>query len=212
MTTTVCITGYKYEELDQKAKDRVGQWLNDGEEPWEDDKEYWLEELAALGYEGVDFQYSGFYSQGDGGSITCTVNAEKFLLRNKLGNKYRSLLYWLRTGDISGGIDVTRERWGNYVHQHLLRANADNMVFDLFTFPQIKDYGLLHDHPVIGQAKEVAQLALEEVKEWSVKIYDSLKNQWEYQFTDEYMIDMCDANEYLFDKTGKPVHHLKIAA
>lgn len=234
MTTTVCITGYKYEELDQQAKDRVGQWLNDGEEPWEDDKEYWLEQLAALGYDGVDFRYSGFYSQGDGASIACGVDVLQFIKRHKLSNQYRSLLYWLKKEEGTHYVRIVRARFPHYVHQYMIDANADDMIYDLETIPQIHDYEVAAnrpangwtlnrpapvggyvpplDHLAIQQANKVADAILEEVREWSMKIYRSLQEQWEYQFTDEYMIDMCDANEYLFDKMGKPIHHLKIAA
>lgn len=231
MTQTVCITGFTYAELDQDAKYRVGHWFNDDRDLWEEDKDYWQEQLEALGYADVDFRFSGFYSQGDGASIACSVDAVQFIKRHKLGNKYRSLLYWLTHENVTRTIDVVRSKSMRYVHQYMIDANADSMIYDLNTIPQINnyqpvvgpryEYGELYnpnfdwsvyDHPAVSQANQLAAYVLEEVREQSMRIYRVLQDEYESWFTDEVMIENCEANEYVFDNTGRPIHHMRIAA
>lgn len=202
----VQIEAYQYAELSEEAKERVRDSLNEyAPDLWEDDKEYWLGELAALGYEDVDFAYSGFYCQGDGASIACRVNVQQFIKRHKAGREYRSLLYWTRKvfGD-GGAIRVRRERWGHYVHEYLLRADGDDLLHDLWCY----------DAPerLETDIESLAASVLDEVREWSRKIYKSLEEQHLDHYSDEYAEDMCEANEYLFDRRGNPVHSLVVAA
>lgn len=207
MTTTVCITAFKYEELDQDAKAKVGYWLNDNENPWEDDKDYWLEQLKELGYRDIDFAYSGFYSQGDGASIACKVDVAQFIKRNKMGKKYRRLLYWIKREYDTHYVKIVRSTAMRYVHQYMIDADVSDLTHDLECIEQLESYNRPND-PIYAEAQEVGEMVLEEVREWSMKIYKSLQDQWEYQFTDEFLIEGCEANGYLFDKRGNPVHHL----
>lgn len=211
MTENICITAYKYQDLSREARWTVAYWLHDGDaDLWEDVKEHWMEQLTALGYDDVDFKFSGFSSQGDGASIACKVDAQQFIKRHKLGRKFQSLLYWLRKEGGTGYIQVRRATYPHYVHQYMIDANADDMIHDLYTIPQLNDATLLQDHPAIHQAEELAKLVIVEVREWSMKIYAALQEEWDYRLSDEYMIETCDANEYLFDESGDPVHHLKV--
>lgn len=54
-------------------------------------------------------------------------------------------------------------------------------------------------------------MILEEVQEKSRELYKSLEANYDFHFTDEYMIDVCDSNEYLFDRYGNPIHNLVTA-
>lgn len=208
MTELVLVEAYKFEELGEKAKERVIYWLAEGMGSlWEDDQEYWLEQWAELGYEDIDFQYTGFYSQGDGASIACSVNVRNFILRSKLGNDYKSLLYWLKKLGVVQYVSVTRERWGHYVHDNLLRANADHMLSDFARFEDDEEYGA-GVAKAMRQAEKILPLVLEEVREKSREVYKSLEIEYDYRMGEEYAADMCAANEYLFNEYGGCIHHM----
>src|SRR5690606_7604704 len=99
-------------------------------------------------------------------------------------------------------IEIKRSRWGHYVHEKLLYLDTDYLTDDLHNY----------DAPETLQSDvtELAAMILEEVQEQSRKLYNELYEEDMYHYTDEYMIDMCEANEYLFDQFGNPVHHLEI--
>lgn len=197
---TGTLVGYEYTELSEKAKEKVKTWLNDG---WYEDNftvENFQEELKALGYEGIDIQYSGFYSQGDGASIACSVDLIAFLKRNRLSKRYASLLYWLRRGGWTNFLTISRRHWGNYVHHNLLYADSSD-ILDNLNYENASG-------KAIDQLEDISKLVLEEVQEKSLELYQQLQAEYEWHFTDEYMTDMCQANGYLFDEYGNPVHHL----
>lgn len=213
MSDTIKIKAYSYPELSDKAKEKVRVWLDDWQfDDW--DREWWTEELEKLGYSDCDFRYSGFWSQGDGASITCSVDLEQFIKRNGLAKNYRSLLYWLRKakkeqGSISG-VKIVRERWGHYVHEMLLSENVNDLQDDL-------SYSVGDSHPqeyldkLLDQVIALGESVLEEVREKSRELYKWLESDYEDHQTEEYLSDMCEANEYRFDVYGNPVHHLEIA-
>lgn len=205
---TIKIHAYKYQDLSEKAKEKVKYWFDEDTDlfpQWE--REYWSEELAKLGYEDCDFQYCISYSQGDGASIACSVNVQQFIKRHKLGKKYASLMYWLRRNmkdfHTDSSIHIKRSLWPNYVHDGMLYADTES-IFDDLTYYSAPG-------KAIDQVAEIANMILAEVQEQSRKLYKQLLAEHEYHFTDEYMIDVCDANEYLFDEYGDPVHHLEVA-
>lgn len=66
---------FKYDQLNERAKKRARDWYREGIDqngyPWYDYIiDDWKTRLAAKGFEDVDIQFSGFYSQGDGASFT----------------------------------------------------------------------------------------------------------------------------------------------
>lgn len=212
MSDTIKIKVYTYPELNEEAKEKVRIWLDDWQfEDW--DREWWTEELEKLDYEDIDISYSGFWSQGDGASIQCSVNLESFILRNKLGKEYQSLLYWLRRAkDDCGyinGVKIKREHWGHYVHEMLLSENINDLLDDL-TY-SLGDKPEEYTNQVLSSVILICKDVLEEVREKSRELYRWLESDYEYHQTDEYLSEMCEANEYRFDEYGNPVHHLEIA-
>lgn len=205
---TICTTGYEFTELDATAKEKVIEWTTQYiPNGWEDDKEYWLEQLTDLGYSDIDFQYSGFYSQGDGGSIVCRVDVKKFIQRNKYGNRFRTLLNILKQEHYDAYVQLSRRSWGHYVHDNLLYTDDDEFLRRMDYYEEAEE-GSPRYIAAVNQAEEIAPLILEEVREWSRKIYNSLEEDYDYHFTEEYVAETCEANEYLFSADGRPIHHL----
>ena len=61
--------------------------------------------LEALGFEGVDTHYSGFYSQGDGASFTATsFDIRKVMKAAKIAGLYKSFYAIVKTQDVQGRV------------------------------------------------------------------------------------------------------------
>lgn len=208
MSDYIKIKAYTYPELDKDAKEKVRIWLDD----WQFDKydrEWWTEELEKLGYSDADMSYSGFWSQGDGASISCSVNIQTFIKRHKLGKEYQSLLYWLKEVYGEGGcVNIKRSHWGHYVHEKLLYFDTNQIVEE---FDSYSSYVKEIPEKAYNQLESIAGTILDEVVDKSRELYKWLKSDYEYTQTEEYLIDMCEANEYRFDEYGNPVHHLEVA-
>lgn len=86
---------FGFEQLSAESKTKaleVNRDWNISDPDWHEATwEMWKEDLEAAGFEDVEMRYSGFWSQGDGASITCTIDARKFL----------KLKEWLEQGDDS---------------------------------------------------------------------------------------------------------------
>lgn len=63
---------YEFDELNDKAKEKAREWYREGnlDYPWYDCTQCDFHEfLALIGFHGVESQFSGFWSQGDGASF-----------------------------------------------------------------------------------------------------------------------------------------------
>lgn len=202
MAKQIKISAYEYEELSDKAKTKVQEWLNSD---WGFDKysqEEWVKKLEELGYSDIEMQYTGFYSQGDGASITCRVDIRKFLTRNDLLTRFSPVIKWLEEEEQY--FSIQRKQWGHYAHEKLLYFSSEDLEATL------ESYGIEINKTIAGIIQAVGELILQEVQEKSVELYEWLRTDYEYQHTDEYMTDMCEANQYLFDLYGNPIHHLEV--
>lgn len=54
-------------------------------------------------------------------------------------------------------------------------------------------------------ADTIADEALESARDYADDIYKKLRDEYEYMCSEEYIAELCDANEYLFDENGKLV-------
>lgn len=52
---------------------------------------------------------------------------------------------------------------------------------------------------------DLANEALESARDYADDIYKKLRDEYEYMCSEEYIAELCDANEYLFDENGKLV-------
>ena len=52
-------------------------------------------------------------------------------------------------------------------------------------------------------ADTVADEALESARSYADEIYERLRDEYEHMCSEEYIAELCDANEYLFTEKGK---------
>lgn len=91
--------GFQYDQLDASAKEKAIEWYNSadfGDNFWSEHTiEEWKAELTEMGFNDPDISWSGFWSQGDGASFTCSSfdfdRYAKFFMTGK--NKERGRPY-----------------------------------------------------------------------------------------------------------------------
>ena len=214
---TIEVTLYQYDELpDDKARERARQWWRDASVGDNDFAEFPLNDardwLQAFGFDisrKDGFSWSGFWSQGDGASFVGTFDAARFdsaavaTLRDERPAMYKttdgifstcaSNAAWHAFADRVAGIVASAPTMtasltvGNshYCHAHTVRIECDaeptdSDEFHTATFEAFRDL----------------------CREMMGQIYRELEAEYEYQNSDEYVIDSIRANEYEFTADG----------
>lgn len=170
---------YKFNELPDDAKAKALENLRDinvDHDGWHDwIIEDWTEKLESLGYNDAKISYTGFYSQGDGASFSCTVNLEKWLIVKKLKSKYQKALKEYQTDDVS--IKINNQ--GHYSHEFMMTIDSDNL------------------------SDALEEIILMDARDQARSIYSELKSEYEGAQTDEAVIETIEANDYDFTLNGK---------
>ena len=114
----------KFNELteEQQAKAiEMNRDINVDFQEWHDFvKEEHHEKLEAVGFDGVESAYSGFWSQGDGASFTAdSLDIEKFLRATKRWTYYRSLHEFIRIKELWAKVVRTTHM---YCHENTTQA------------------------------------------------------------------------------------------
>ena len=190
---TVEYDGYTFEELDELAKSRVRSWYSEGMYDWDEFvKEDFTEIADILGVIVKNIYYSGFWSQGDGAMFEGTYyyakgSAKKIReyapqdaalheIADTLVNLQRPYFY---------GISASVKHYGRYYHEtsNIIEIEHDDPYRDI-------------DRGTEDGIKE----ALRDLMHW---LYRRLEAEYEFQTSDESIIDSCEANEWYFTKSGE---------
>ena len=180
-----------FEELNAEQQAAAIQLVQDRERSTGDDFfseseiEYYKETvLPEYGIDDADLQYSGFWTQGDGASIsTDHVNAEKFLRKVKALTKYRSIRHLLNEDDLAMSVQRSQSR---YSHENTVSGVVDTRYTDLTAKQE-------------ALANELEELLTDTIRELSRKLYRDLENAYEDQFTTENIVALIEGNEYQFN-------------
>lgn len=184
----ITVTVYKIGELPDKARKRAIVIYRDTKEIL---LSYVLaeasESLAALGVtlDRSDIQYSGFASQGDGASFTGYWRASAFrATTDTVAKEFAPYVEPLRRiaqrwPDITVEIDRTRSR---YVHSRTMHCSTGVDAGELGSF-DVEDFASI--------MRDIADA-----------VYSMLECEYDYQTTDEYILDSMEANECEFYGNG----------
>jgi hypothetical protein len=190
---------YSFDELSEEAKQKAIQQVRESDYPydyWDDDiLDNWKEKLENLGYPDAEIAYSGFWSQGDGASFTCTnVNVEMFLERQEQTN-FKRLLHLIKKEHVEvDTATVKRDKYHYYVHYNTITAN----VSLYFTNERV-----FSTHPRIEEIFEEVENAIQqEIINLSQEIYSELNKEYDSLTTDEAIIGEIKAGEHEFYKNG----------
>ena len=212
------ITAYQFNELSDKAKDKVRDWFSQNV-----DLDYVVDDfktqMKALDILVDDVQYRGFNSQGDGASWTGTVDIIPFLERlapdHTLFTKGVVLVELIREGWVAEFATVNR---ASYFYNHSGTMGMDNIGYYLEAEEEadrkIKG-GILQGANVrelfgsLGGEyflEEVGTAILEDAKAQADKLYKDLESAYEWEISDEHIAECAEINEWLFDENGKIIN------
>lgn len=184
---------YSFKELDDTAKNKVleeSRSINVEFDDWHDYiLDEWKAKLETLGFNGVEINYSGFWSQGDGASFTAkSIDLWTYIKSQKQGKKYASLKKWIDDGELTASVE--RETH-HYYHEKTVSSTIES-----------------GDTPEkLNNLIDELERELDEfVEDNSRAIYKELEKTYEDLTTDEAVIDTIEANEYEFTAEGKYWH------
>lgn len=208
-------TTYKFDELSDKAKDKVRDWLCqdiDLSYVVDDHKE----KGAELGFRLDDVQYRVSYSQGDGASWTGVVDIPAFAARVPDSDPnyaaYMVLIELLREGWVDDTVAITR---ASYFYNHSGTMGVEEIHATGFHDEQSAIHeGILQgasvlelfENVVTEDFLETVQVdILKEAQSFADDLYRALVEAYEWETSDEHIAECADINEWLFDENGKIV-------
>jgi hypothetical protein len=180
---------YNFEELSEEAKEKVQDNFYD----YHNRDSYFLEEeltdLIRYDYpyfENPEFRWSLSYSQGDGLSFNSDIELTKFLdvefpgMKKSVYAAICNILYRVYT-------DST----GRYCY-----ASKEHVKYDY-------DYKQINNRPHLNSVIYALLLLLRDRYIEACKKYERIaEDDIAYKGTEEYAIDCCEANEYVFLEDG----------
>jgi hypothetical protein len=207
ITTTV----YTINELSEEARDKAINHFRDYntiDDFWFEDmtevrspyaqpyyQGFFQEQAEGSGFDMRAFYFSGFWSQGDGACFEAFVDYEDYILKNKLGNRYRMLLSHVRR-DGGGLLIKTR---GHYSHANTMYVEEADRYYNAADDTQ-RAYDA--SEKADAQAQELIDEILEHAQDLADDFYRQLEREYEYLSSDEQIIESLDANEMLFNEDG----------
>lgn len=217
MPTTIEQTVYEYHELSDKAKDEVRCMLIQN---WETDHIIdFVKENAPAGFYIDDVRYSVTYSQGDGASWTGSINFIEYFEAHPdpefIGEEVM-IIELMRNDWIDKEAEVNQNSY-HYVHSGTMKLS------DVIDYAEdVENDGnnpTLVEGPMMGaEVKELFETdywdwarrldamlerALQATKDYADVIYGQLKEDYEWQVSDENIEENIYINGWRFDINGK---------
>jgi hypothetical protein len=182
--------GYEYIELGDAAKSvAASQLLLDD---WY--KEILAEWQGILNARGVHtcvdrMLFNGFGSQGDGASFTGVIDTPVFMLKHPHLIAAYLAVYAQAISEDCGVYAELKRGTLPYSHEHSVYLDVQDESSTIS--PEL--------------LMEFTREALAVCRNYMRSIYRELEQHYWYLSSDEYMIDLCNANEYRFTQAGNLV-------
>ena len=188
---------YRFEELDDKAKERALQWFSEDSDLFQWRSETFIDMMKseAPKYFLIDKVYwSGFCNQGDGASWAGYVDLKEYA---KAMND-PDLLAAIEIGAIEDKPVVHKS---THRYQHELTMTFEIDQWDYLDEEQAEALGKT-DKDIQDMIKKAEEDLLEEARDYAREIYRTLEKDYEYTYSEESLKDMAEANEWTFNKDG----------
>jgi len=190
---TISVKLFSINELSENAKKKAIEKERSNCDVFLDPTVEYIEEiLTCLGFESPKIAYSGFSSQGDGLSFTCDNWQYKKGMLGKLGKITQELCFL----DVSKQLQVMAKNTGyklqfsvkriSNFYSHENTVQIDNSPYSDFSLSDDQDGILTNLKNSLCRA-----------------FYKMLEAGYDYQLTDEYIIESLLANDVLFLESGK---------
>ena len=160
-----------------------------------------------LGFDILNIYFSGFYSQGDGAFWTGFVDMVRWLEKHKQGDAHAQIVLALME---NGWVDYSLligsrgrdSHSSNMTREHVTAvAPVTESVLEKGMFVGASVSNLMQALPD-SYLDDIANEALEAARDYADDIYKRLRDEYDYLCSEEYIAELCDANEYLFDENG----------
>ncbi len=195
---------YRFHELNAKVQQKI---VNENIDMFLDDFEYdanylkdlWLQDLKEAGFNCVtnDINYSGFYSQGDGLSFTCSNIDTLAMLTYAEKHGYEKEVCFLRTmpsfNDVQASIDFIVVRTiHRYVHKYSVTVR-ENTADTLIETPQT------------SYVADKLYALIEQVRiDLCDRFYEELEQEWDEMQSFDYVKQwFLDYDDNLYLKNGQ---------
>lgn len=220
----VRLNAFTFEELIErggKAADKAREWLRDGatdHDWWDCLFDEWKQALSQIGFDNADISFSGFWSQGDGASFTADVDL--MLLIPFIANPPQM------DNAVKAGADG-KEDWRPWiVHQvegvqsdaEFVKLLEDEVINECSMKIKRTDHRYSHEHTCAvdyednladGPIRDLWLKFKDHVKQLRVElcraIYDQLEKEYDYRTSDEALKEDAEANDWLFDSSGRHI-------
>lgn len=228
---TIELKAYEFKELSDEAKEKVLEkyrtWNVNDSWWYEPTMDYWKEKLEKLGFSDAEIHFSGFWSQGDGACFNGNVDAETFAktrdynaaeieLIQRADPQYKIVTVnhhycHYNTRDVQfdcfggSGPDAVEEL------QRAIEAPREELPLLIGSLEDEDAVGLLETRLKSGtdirpnfftELEEDMEAAREEL---SKEIYSDLEKEYDYQTSDEAIIESLEANDMEFDEDGDDI-------
>ena len=192
-TITQQIDIYTFDELSDKAKDRVKQWADTFEFSAESTIYDFKTIAKIIGFYDIDTRYSGFWSQGDGASFTGRYKYAKGAA--KLIREYAPLDVELHR-IVDGLQSIQRNNF--YRLRAILTPGANSNHYSHENTISFELYDYDNEYKHISQEDDFKEVC-RDLMRW---LYSALESNYAWCNSDEYISEHCDSNEYQFDING----------
>jgi len=196
--TTTQINVYTYDQLDHAAQDRVRIWVNENDDWWYEHIIDWRKEEANKRGAYINHVYfCASHTQGDYAAMEGQVDVIEWLCASddaseaELGQRLQAYrdkdLIWDDMATLQSGRgwqDITCHLQGidtDYITEEEDGVSPEQFSRDL---EQVEE--------VFGQS----------IRNYNHDTLRMLYKELDYLYSDEYVKEMCEANEYLFDEYG----------
>lgn len=185
---------FPFEELSSKAKERVRQWWSDmlDTESWSEPVIEDAKQIAALmGWEIINVNFSGFWSQGDG---ACFVGNMRYAKGCAKAVKEHAAL--------DEELHRIAKAWQDLQAKHFY--NLEAQVYKTCNrYSHENTVGLSVENVNLHRIADHVEESVEKIgKDFMRWIYKALESAHDYEVSLENVAEICKANEYLFRENG----------
>jgi hypothetical protein len=209
-----CKTEFTFDELSPEARDKaVEGFVSSLWDDWHSGTvKEWQGKLVEKGFSNPEIQWSGFWSQGDGASFSCSFhivedNAKQFLSET---DKTNLLRFWteLRLDGhqvtdfhVEGNITTS----GSYSHENTMELEVSDYGLGAGWFngngSEKLDDRLLDFNSALDR-DTIEKNILEYARGLAREIYSDLEKEYEYLTSEENARESSLCNDYKYDEYG----------
>jgi hypothetical protein len=177
-----------------KARSLLSEPENDWSEPVID---AFKEKMLAIGFEVDEVRYSGFCCQGDGASFSGKGKAKDLIRSLELAERFQGSINSPDELDVESSF---QRMHGRYVHECTMDVD---LIGDCEEFDELSAHDRIAKVAAESEENELREAMEKALRNAAKTLYADLEEEWDRLQSDEHLIELCEANEYVFDEDGE---------